>query len=258
MIRTIIFGAGRMARSMLSLAGEYPDVEIVALVSRNPPPDGVLPPRVPFFDALDAAAGALEENCDLLIDFTLPEGTREAASWCAEHRTAMLSGVTALDDSANRALNNAAQSVPVLWAANLSPGVNLMAEMLRGLGESIGPAAPVRIEDVHHEGKKDAPSGTALYLARALRKPSGGAGHDPKHIADDFPGIEFHSRREGAVVGDHLVSIHLLGESLTLAHHAEDRRLFARGAYDAGQWLIGQPPGKYTATDWIRGKKNGT
>jgi hypothetical protein len=93
---------------------------------------------------------------------------------------------------------------------------------------------------------------------RSLRKPSGGAGHDPKHIADDFPDIEFHSRREGAVVGDHSVSIHLPGETLTLAHHAEDRRLFARGAYDAGQWLIGQPPGKYTAMDWIRGKKNGT
>jgi 4-hydroxy-tetrahydrodipicolinate reductase len=127
-----------------------------------------------------------------------------------------------------------------------------MAGLLRGLGQVIDPATAVAIDEVHHQDKLDAPSGTALFLARQLRTPAGGStGTDPRRIAEEFPGIAFTSRREGEVVGDHVVSLQLRDETLTLAHHAQNRTLFARGALEAGQWLSAQKPGRYSPSDWI-------
>lgn len=258
MIRTLLHGAGRMARSVLALAGEYPKLNIVAQVGREEPAPDQAVPGVPFFPSLDAAAEALDGRFELVIDFTLPQGTHAAAEWCAGRHVALMSGVTGIDDETQAALDRAAESAPVLWAANLSFGINLMAGLLHDIGKVVDAAAPVRIEETHHAGKKDAPSGTALFLARHLRPPAGeGAGTNPNRIAQEFPAVEFVSRREGEVVGDHAVTISLRDETLTLAHHAEDRRLFARGALEAGQWLAMQPPGRYSAADWIRSVASG-
>lgn len=258
MIRALLHGAGRMARSLLAVSGEYPELIIVGQVSRKERAPAPAAPAVPHYTSLDAAAETLDGRFELVIDFTLPEGTQAAAEWCAGRHVALLSGVTGIDDATHAALDTAAESGPVLWAANLSFGINLMAGFLHDLGRIVDTATPVRIEETHHAGKKDAPSGTALFLARHLRPPAGnGAGTDPKRIAQEFPAVEFVSRREGKVVGDHAVTISLPDETLTLAHHAEDRRLFARGALEAGQWLARQPPGRYSAADWIRSVASG-
>lgn len=250
MIRALVFGAGRMAKCLLGLAGEFPDIEMVAQVSRTPSLAPASGPR--FYASLEAAWDELA-GIDLVIDFTLPDGTRSAANWCAERKVALLSGVTGIGKEAHAALDSAAQCAPVLWAANLSFGINLMAGLLHDLGRVIDEKTPVVIEETHHAGKKDAPSGTALFLARHLRAPAdGGPGTDPGRVAHDFPGIEFVSRREGEVVGDHSVFFEMRDETLKLSHHAADRCLFARGALEAGQWLVGQRPGRYSAADWIR------
>lgn len=240
MAKALVFGAGRMGRSLVGIAGELPGLEIVAQVSRTPPQPGQGGP--PFFDSLEAAQEHLGAVPDLVIDFTLPQGTLAAANWCGRNGVALLSGVTGIGAEVEAALNAAAESAPVLWAPNLGIGINLMAAALRNLAGALDPGSEITIEEVHHAGKKDAPSGTALFLARQLCP---GA-------SDDFPGIEFVSRREGEVVGDHSVSIRMPGESFTLSHHAEDRSLFARGALAAGKWLVGKPAGRYSAADWIR------
>lgn len=251
MIRTLVFGDGRMARCLLGVAFEYPDIEIVAQVSRTRRPGERVGP--PFFPSLEAARAQLGDGRDLVIDFTMPEGTLAAAHWCGEQGVALLSGVTGIGEKTHAALDKAAESAPVLWAANLSFGINLMAGLLHDLGRVIDRDTAVTIEEVHHAGKQDAPSGTALFLARHLSPPAEGvSGTDPGRTAEDFPGMEFVSRREGDVVGDHSVSLRMRDEVLTLSHHAADRRLFARGALEAAQWLAGQPPGRYSAADWIR------
>lgn len=242
-----------MAQSVLSLAPQFPEFEFVGLVS----PERVAgSDHVAGFTSLDEAGEALGQPPQLLIDFSLASATPLAAAWCRENGVALLSGVTGIDAQTHRLLDAAGEAAPVLWAPNLSLGINLLAEMLQDLGKVIDSSAGITVEETHHTGKKDAPSGTALMLARQLREPAGGApGTDPSRIAEDFPGIRFESFREGEVVGDHSVTIDLGEETLTLSHHAVDRALFARGALNAARWLVKQPPGRYTAADWIRGAR---
>lgn len=242
-----------MAQSVLSLGPQFPEFDFVGLVSPEQVEGGGL---VTGYTSLDEAGKALNQPPQLLIDFSLASATPQAAAWCRENGVALLSGVTGVDERTHRLLDEAGEAAPVLWAPNLSLGINLLAEMLQGLGRAVGPSAGITVEETHHTGKKDAPSGTALMLARQLRAPAGGApGTDPSRIAEDFPDIRFESTREGDVVGDHSVTIDLGDETLTLSHHAVDRALFARGALNAARWLVKQPPGRYTAADWIRGAR---
>ncbi len=254
MIRTLVFGSGRMAESLLALADEFPKIDFVAQVSRSAPANDRLTP--PFFDTLENAEASLQRPIDLVIDFTLPAGTLEVARWCGEKKVALLSGVTGIDEKAEAALDEAAKAVPVLWAPNLSFGVNLMAELVSKIASATGPDTPVVIRDVHHSGKKDAPSGTALMLAQSMAGRGGRngiAGSGTENSARNYPGVDFESRREGEVIGDHSVTFELGDETLELRHRAQDRRLFAQGALKAGQWLVAQPAGRYSASDWIRG-----
>lgn len=258
MIRALLLGAGRMARSVAAVAAEYDDIDIVAQSSRRRPEARESGKDIPFFENLAEVGEGAAPAIDLLIDFSLPEGTLAAAHWCAENRVALLTGVTGIGGGVFAALDEASEAAPVLWSPNLSYGVNVLAGLLQVAGQALAPAMRITIEDVHHEGKKDAPSGTALFLARQIHPPRNGlGGSDPARIAEDFPGIEFKSRREGSVIGDHRVTFTLRDETLTMAHHAADRRLFARGALEAGRWLTRQPAGRYTAADWIRGAAAG-
>ena len=192
---------------------------------------------------VDALLGSLAEVSDppeLLIDFTLPDGAAEAARWCADHGVALVSGTTGLKERHFAALDAAAGQVPVLWAPNMSRGVNAMLLLAAKAATMLPADAPVALLDVHHAGKKDTPSGTAKALAEAVAGARGAGGP-----------IEVHSVREGEVIGDHELRFALAGEELALRHHAVDRGIWARGALDAGAWLIGQPPGRYGAADWL-------
>ena len=237
-----------MAQCLADLAPEYPDLSIVAQVSRSRPDSGRFACR--YFDSLEAASSELEGEIDLLVDFSLPDGTLAAARWCAEGGIALLSGVTGLPDQIHSALDETSRFAPVLWASNLSPGINLLASLLDEVAGRIDGETKVTISEVHHAGKKDAPSGTALELARHIRPLPGGADH--RRRPENFTDIVFESRREGEVAGDHSVLVEMPDESFTFSHHAENRRLFARGAIEAGLWLARQAPGRYSAADWIR------
>jgi 4-hydroxy-tetrahydrodipicolinate reductase len=176
---------------------------------------------------------------DLVIDFTHADGVAAVAAWCTRRGTPLVSGTTGLGPEQERALDAAATVAPVLHAANFSPGVNALLRLAAEAAQLLGPEVRAEITDVHHVHKKDSPSGTALALRDAL---------------GDVP-CAIESRREGEVVGDHELRFELAGETLTLAHHARDRAIFARGALRAGRWLLGQAPGRYTAPDWLGGEK---
>ncbi len=226
-----VHGAGRMGRLVLEEAGRlgYP---VSGIVSRQHP--GALE-GARWFPGLDALTTAP----DVLVDFTLPAGATAAARWCADHGVPLVTGTTGLDATQDAVLDQAARQVPVLQGANFSPGINALLALLGQARNWLDDIRAVTITDVHHVHKKDAPSGTALALANAV--------HPLESTID--------SRREGEVVGDHSVRLELPGETLSFQHHAKDRRIFARGALQAAQWLLAQPPGRYTSLDWITGAR---
>jgi 4-hydroxy-tetrahydrodipicolinate reductase len=234
MIEIAIHGSGRMAEAIAKAAQSREDLYIAATVGPDVP---AWDSPIPHFTSLPS----LPSLPAVLIDFTLPDGTRTAADWCADRDVALLSGVTGLSDEVKQALEVAAESVPVLWSPNLSLGVNLLAALARQAAGILDPGTPVVIEDVHHQWKKDAPSGTALMLGEAIRSRRGeGAGE-----------IEYSSIREGEVIGEHTVSFKLAGEVLKLIHQAHDRNIYASGALLAAKWLISQQAGLYSAEDWL-------
>lgn len=236
MMRIAIHGTGRMAAAIVAEASGRHDITIIGL-------DGPQAPEwettVPWCPSLSG----LKETPELLIDFTLPEGTRTAAAWCAEHSVALVSGVTGLPADVMASLELAAARVPVLWSPNLSLGVNLLADLAARAAAVLDPQTPVVVEDIHHQWKKDAPSGTALMLGERIGR----------EREDDSGSIEYRSVREGEVIGEHTVTFKLAGEEFDLVHRAHDRSIYARGALDAGCWLVQQEPGMYSAADWLSG-----
>lgn len=225
-----------MAHAVADAAQGRADIGIVALVGPQAPAPAT---NLPWYREL----AQLPDRPELLIDFSLPQGTAAAADWCLAQGVPLLSGVTGLPDAVRDKLARAAGRVPVLWSANMSLGVNLLADLAARAAAVLDADTPVRIEDVHHQWKKDAPSGTALMLGGAITAARGGG-----------PDIDYDSRREGEVIGDHTVTFVLAGEEISLAHRAHDRSIFALGALRAGRWLVDQPAGSYSASDWLAGR----
>ena len=242
MTRALVHGAGRMARRVLAHMPEFEKYELAGVVSRTQPED------LPATDWV-ASLEDFNTSADLLIDFTLPGGTRTAADWCACNGVALLSGTTGLTDEDIKALKTAAQSVPVLWAPNLSFGVALMASLVRQAAGALGASANITINDIHHQHKIDAPSGTALALANAVME---GRSERLESLSNGDEGeLTFSSVREGEVIGEHTVSFALADEVIEITHKALERDVFAKGALKAGEWLVGQGPGYYSTGDWL-------
>jgi 4-hydroxy-tetrahydrodipicolinate reductase len=229
-----------MAEAITAVAAPRDDLFITATVASEAP---TWESDIPHFFSL----GELPALPALLIDFTLPDGTRTAAQWCAQNDVALLSGVTGLTDDVNTAIEIAAERIPVLWSPNLSLGVNLLAELAKLAATVLDPDTPVAIEDTHHQWKKDAPSGTALMLGELINAQQGGAGRK----------IEYSSIRKGEIIGEHKITFRMSGEEFDLVHRAHDRSIYARGALAAGKWLIEQPAGLYSASDWLAGRISG-
>jgi len=223
-----------MAKAISIVAASQDEVFITATVAPEAPDWESHNPHFFSLDELPALPA-------LLIDFTLPAGTRKAAEWCAENDVALLSGVTGLPADVKAALLAAAERVPVLWSPNLSLGINLLAELAKQAAAVLDPQTMVEIEDIHHQWKKDAPSGTALMLGDTITAQRGGAGGE----------IDYSSIREGEIIGEHKITFHMAGEEFDLVHRAHDRRIYALGALSAGKWLVGQPAGLYSASDWL-------
>lgn len=201
---------------------------------------------VPTFDSLDAALSA--DRVDCVVDFTAPGATGEYAEVCAASGVALVTGTTGLDDAAKSALDAAGESVPVLHASNFSRGIAALRAAVREAAASL-PGYDVEVTETHHNGKQDAPSGTARSLVADVeaerpdltRHQHGREGEAPRE-ADE---IGVHARRAGDVTGHHEVLFAGNRETLSLSHRAGDRGVFAAGALDAATWLAERPAGRY-------------
>jgi 4-hydroxy-tetrahydrodipicolinate reductase len=199
---------------------------------------------------------ALFRVADVVIDFSAPAASVGHAKIAAATGKALVIGTTGLDQAQEGALKRAARKAPILWAPNMSVGVNLLLKLVREAAAQLGPDYDIEILEMHHRHKVDAPSGTALALGRAA---AGGRGVDldrsratarhgvigPRKNGD----IGFAVLRGGDEVGWHKVFFSGAGEVVELAHRATSRRVFARGAVRAAQWLARKRPGLYAMAD---------
>lgn len=196
---------------------------------------------------------ALAEDSDVLVDFSSPHALEANLDAAIGAGVPIVVGTTGLEERHHFLCDNAAERIAVLQTGNTSLGVTLLAHLVREAAQRLGEDWDIEVEETHHRMKVDAPSGTALLLGQAAaqgREIDLGAhserGRDGITGARAAGAIGFASLRGGSVAGDH--TVHFLGddERLTLSHLAENRRIFAKGAVRAAQWLIGRPAGRYS------------
>ncbi len=201
-------------------------------------------------------AAALFPLCDVIIDFTSPDATRAHAALAADTNTAMVIGTTGLQPEDIKAIESAAQKTAIVLAPNTSVGVTVLLSLVEQASKLLGNDFDMEIAEIHHKRKVDAPSGTAMALGEAAAKGAALAWPQAKLPARDGitgarpeSGIGFGVLRGGDVVGEHTVYYFGEGERVELTHRATDRRLFARGALRAAQWVAAQKPGLYSMKD---------
>lgn len=199
---------------------------------------------------------ALFAGSDAVIDFTTPAASVINAGFAAQSHTVHVIGTTGLSPEQEDELYAAARHAAIVWAPNMSLGVNLLFALTQQVAQALGPEFDIEIVEMHHRAKVDAPSGTALALGKAAAE---GRGVDLNKAAvrvrDGVTGVRpagsigFATLRGGDVVGDHTVIFAGDGERIELTHRATSRQVFAKGAVRAALWARGKPPGLYTMRD---------
>lgn len=173
---------------------------------------------------------------DVAIDFSLPEAFDGILAECVRRGMPLVSGTTGLSDAQRRAMQQESTRIPLVWAANFSLGVAVLADLVERASRLL-PAWDCDIVESHHVHKKDAPSGTALALG--ARAAAGGS--HPRYA----------SLRAGDIVGEHTVQFATAGERIELVHRATNRDIFARGALHVARRIVGRDPGSYAVAELL-------
>jgi 4-hydroxy-tetrahydrodipicolinate reductase len=189
---------------------------------------------------------------DVAIDFTTPAATAEHARLAARLGVPLVVGTTGLHGADEKAVRTAAEQIPLVWAANTGLGINLLMDLVDQVARRLGAEWDLEIVEMHHRGKVDAPSGTALALGRAAAAARGVdfdavalRGRDGITGARPAGAIGFAALRGGDNIGEHHVIFAAAGEQLELTHRATNRGIYSKGAVRAALWLVGRKPGLY-------------
>lgn len=262
MIRLIVSGAaGRMGRAIISLLPGFPEVRLYAAIEAPGNPAvgndagvaaGVTALGVPISTDYDAVA----QKGTVTVEFTAPTATLIHLRTAVRNGAAMVIGTTGFDEGARAELDALAPRTPCVIAANMSVGVNVLLKLVAQAARTLGSAFDPEIVEMHHRMKVDAPSGTALALARAVAENTGrNLTTDARYGRQGTPGkrtereIGILALRGGDVVGDHTVIFAGDGERLELTHRAQSRDCLAGGAIRAALWVANKPPGRYSMAD---------
>lgn len=195
-------------------------------------------------------------DCDVLIDFTRPEGTLHHLAVCRKRKIRMVIGTTGFDDAGKQSIADAARDIGIVFAPNMSVGVNVTLKLLEMAARALGPDHDIEIIEAHHRHKVDAPSGTALKMGEVI---AGALGRNLKDCAvygrEGVTGerqretIGFATVRGGDIVGDHTAMFAGTGERVEITHRSSSRTTYAQGALRAAQFLMSKPPGLYDMWD---------
>jgi 4-hydroxy-tetrahydrodipicolinate reductase len=227
MINIAISGAnGRMGKMLQEAVQNNPNTELSALINQE--------------DSLEDVV----DNFDILIDFTRPVATLKYLEICAKHHKKMVIGTTGFSDEELQLLHSYGEKIPVVFAPNMSVGVNVTLKLLETTANIIGEQSDIEIVEAHHRYKVDAPSGTALKMGEVI---ANALGRDLKECAiygregiesqRDKNTIGFSTIRGGDVVGEHTAFFFMDGERVEITHKASSRMVFANGAVRACEWL---------------------
>lgn len=245
-MRVAVTGAtGRMGKTVLAVARER-DLDIAFAVNRGA--DGEHVEGVPVQPSTEFEALLDAERPDAVVDFTGPEATVAYASACATYGVPLVTGTTGYSEADIAALEEAGTETPVLVGANFSRGVQALLDAAESAVENL-PEYDIELTETHHNGKRDAPSGTAKVLldrVEGTRKAESDRVHGREGEAPrEGDEIGVHARRAGDITGEHEVLLAGNHEALELTHRAGSRDVFAEGALDAAAWIATQPADYY-------------
>ena len=253
----VMGGLGRMGGTLVNLVQKDPELELKAVIERKE--------RLDELENMDCLISAdLDEVLPqapraVVVEFTSPEATVEHVRTCKQHGNAMVVGTTGLKPDQMAVVEECAKVIPILLAPNMSVGVNVLLKVLPQLVQMLGPAYDMEMMEIHHNRKKDSPSGTALKLAQCLAEARGWVYDEVKcHARDGIIGerpqneLGVMALRGGDVVGDHTMYFFGPGERIEITHRAHSRENFAQGALRAAKWLAGRQAGKlYSIGDML-------
>ena len=262
MTRIAITGAaGRMGKTLIEALSLTDDLQLTAAIDH---PDSSLIGSDAGEVAgvgrvgvnLSARLADVIDDFDVLIDFTLPALTVENVEVCRAAGKGIVIGTTGLSDDEKAQLREAGRDIGIVFAPNMSVGVNLVLQLLQMAARVLGDDVDIEIIEAHHRHKKDAPSGTALRMGEVIAET---LGRDLKECAvygrEGFTGerprqvIGFETIRAGDIVGEHTAMFAAMGERVEITHKASSRMTFARGALRAAGWLAGREAGLYDMQD---------
>ncbi len=262
MIKVAVTGAaGRMGQRIIALVTEAPGLVVAGAVERPihkaVGEDAGLAAGCGLLDVkiVDRLEQALKDS-DVLIDFTFPEVTLENAAICARLGKRMIIGSTGFTPEQREKLASFAKSIPIVFAPNMSVGVNVCFKLLKDMAKTLGDGFDVEIVELHHNKKKDSPSGTAVRMGEVVAEALGRDYHQVANChREGMCGertkeeIGMQTVRGGDIVGEHTVYFIGMGERIELTHRAMSRDMFARGAVRAAGWLADKGPGLYDMQD---------
>ena len=254
--RLIVNGAaGRMGRRVIAMAVDSRDIDIAAAV------DIAQSPEQGKDAGITAGIGQIgvnitaeyPETADVMIDFSLPQATDSVIDYCVKSNVGLVLATTGLSDEQVVRLKEASKTIPVVYATNMSVGMNVLFATVGKVAKMLGEDYDIEITEAHHRFKKDAPSGTALSLAEEIAnetdRPYPGClvhGREGKETLREKGTIGMHAIRAGDITGQHCVIYSALGETVTISNNAHTRDNFARGAVRAAKWIADKPADFYS------------
>lgn len=257
----VVGAAGRMGKTLIEAVNHHPDLTLGA-ATEHPESSlvgvdaGELAGVGRLGVKLVGDLSLVTDDFDVVIDFTRPQATLKHMDICEAHAKRLVIGTTGFDDAGKERIAQVASSSGIVFAPNMSVGVNLCFKLLDMAARVMGDDADIEIVEAHHRHKVDAPSGTALGMGEVVAK---ALGRDLKEVAvygregitgeRDPQTIGFETIRAGDVVGEHSVWFAAEGERVEIVHKASSRMTFAKGAARAAHWLMSQPAGLYDMQD---------
>jgi 4-hydroxy-tetrahydrodipicolinate reductase len=261
LLRVAVAGAsGRMGKMLVEAIQRADDLTLAGALDRAGSPaigtDAAAFTGTPANIIIESDLSKGLANADYLIDFTRPEGTLEHLAYCAEHGIKMIIGTTGFDQAGKDAIAAAAQKTAIMFAPNMSVGVNVTMKLLELAAKNFSHGYDIEIIEAHHRHKVDAPSGTALKMGEVIANAVGRNLDDVAVYARegvtgerDPSSIGFATVRGGDIVGDHTILFAGIGERIEISHKSSTREHYALGSLRAARYLSDKPHGLFDMYD---------
>lgn len=257
---TVVGASGRMGKKIIQSMDLYPNCKLAGALEKKDSVyvgmdsglnAGIRQNNIPIIDNIDEAI----KTSDVVIDFSSHQNINFTLDAAQQYKKPLVIGVTGLSDKDKSNIESASQTIPIVFAPNMSVGVNLLFKLVELTASVLGDKFDVEILDIHHRHKKDSPSGTSHklkeVLLKALQRKEDNViyGRQGLHGERDHKEIAIHSMRAGEVVGEHTILFFSAEERIEIKHSAIDRKTFAVGSLRAAEFIVSKNSGLFDMFD---------